>query len=249
MRRHAQQLAYANSDWYKLGDCYVHVAMPLMYLGRFDEAREYLVRNQEVAAHLSSVVKADAVAWWIELEALTNEWARIRDLEPALQSFMNDDLVRRRVRVIRAVVLCAAAQVHLGNPRHSEDLVRQAEEMAGGHDVRIAATYVQLALARGDLDAVRDLMTRLPRALPPWGGWWVLHLETTRLNAIAALGDTAAAEEESRTHLNTGVFLDAVARQTLGTVHRDTDLLHAAADEFTRMNLPALATRARAMTE
>jgi DNA-binding SARP family transcriptional activator/tetratricopeptide (TPR) repeat protein len=249
MKRHAGELAHANGDPYLQGDCFVHVAMPLMHLGRFDEARQYLTRNQKVASHLSPANKADAVAWWIELEALANEWGRVRNLEPALQSFADDDLARCRVRVSRAVVLCAIARIHLGDPEHGEALVRQADEMAGGHDDRIAATYVELALARGDLDAVRNLMGRLPKSLPPWGGWWVLHLETTRLNAIAALGDTAAAEEETRTHLDTGVFLDAVAKQALGTVHHDPELLHAAADAFTRMNLPALALRARAVIE
>jgi hypothetical protein len=245
MRRHAGQLARTKGDPYELKDCHLHVAMPLMHLGRFDEAREYLARNEEVASHLGPAMKAYAVAWWIELEALANEWSRVRDLEPALQSFTDDDLVRRRVLVIRAVVLSAVAHVHVGDLARSEALVRQAEQMAGGHDDRIAATHVQLALARGDVGAVRDLMPRLPKQLPPWGTWWMLHLETTRLEAVAALGDSAAAEEEARPHLDTGVFLDAVARRTLGIVRHDPALLHSAANAFTGMNLPVLALRAR----
>jgi DNA-binding SARP family transcriptional activator len=249
MERQALVVAHANGDPYDLGDCHRHVAMPLMHLGRFDEARAYLARHEEVAARLAPESRADAVAWWIELEAMAAEWSRVRDREPALQAYVDDDVARRRVPTIRALVLCAVARVHLGEPEHGERLVRQAEDLAGGPDDRVAATHVQLALARGDLDAVRRHLTRLPTDLPPWATWWLLHLDATRLDAIAVLGDAAAAEEEARTCLGTGGFLDAVATRALGTVRRDPDLLRAAADAFTRMNLPVLARQAMAAAQ
>jgi hypothetical protein len=111
MDTHALVEASAGGDPYQLSDCYLHVAVPLMHLGRFAEARRNLERNEAVAVQMSRGMVAYAVAWWIELEALANEWSRVRDLEPRIREFVGDHVARRRVSTIRAVLLCA------GGPR------------------------------------------------------------------------------------------------------------------------------------
>jgi hypothetical protein len=162
-----------------------------------------------------------------------------------------DDISGRDIRVMRAVLLCAVARAHLGDQTEADNLVELAGRLAGrvatDRDDRTIVPHVRLALARGDLDRVRELMARAPRRMKLWWTWWALDLEVTRLDALAALDDAAALEDEAPPHLNTCAFLDAVARRALGAVRRDAGLLDAATAAFARMDLPAQVDQTRAV--
>lgn len=234
-----------SDDPYLVGESYTQPITALMALGRFAAAREYAARYEAIAARQGRVDQLHAVTWWIEIDAMAREWSRVPEFEERIRRAVRDEVGRRRIGTVRALLLCAVARVHLGDNRAASSLVRLADELAGGHDDRLAAPYVRLALARRDMDQVAALMAVAPRDLKIWATWWLLDLEVTRLDALVALDDKEGVEAEAIPHLGTGDFIDAIARRALGAVRRDHDLLRDAAQAFARMNLPAHAALTR----
>ena len=235
---------FESQDPRQVGDAYLHPIGALMALGRFTEARDFAARNEAVAVRQGNSDRAVAVAWWAEVESMAEEWPRVGMLEERIRAFAGRDDIGPTARFVRAPLLCAAARAHLGDARQSTELERLTADLTGGaDDDRLAAPYLRLALARGDLDRVGDLMARAPKRLRPWAQWWALDLDVTRLDALAALEDAAAVESEAAALLGDNRFLDAVARRALGTVRRDPHLLGQAGQAFTDMGLPAHARR------
>jgi hypothetical protein len=194
-----------------------------------------------VAEAQGRVAQLHAVAWWVEIEALAREWTRVRGFEERIRQSTRAG-AQVRVSGVRALLLCAAARVQLGEHDEAAALERFATELARGHDDRLAGPYIRLALARRDLDAVAELMRRAPRELKPWAGWWALDLDVTRLDALAVLGDEAAVAAEAAPLLGTGDFVDAVAKRAIGVVRGDSVLRREADEAFVRMGLPGHAT-------
>jgi hypothetical protein len=216
----------------------------LLVLGRFDEARGYATRNEQVAGVQGRAARAQAVAWWVEIEGLARDWTRVRGFEKRVRDPVHPG-TQPRVSGVRAVLLCAAAGVELGDEEAAVDLERLAATLARGPDDRLAGPYLRLALARRDLDRVEWLLPRTPRELKPWATWWSLELEVTRLDALAALGDADAVAAEAAPLLGTGDFTDAVAKRALGHARGDPGLVRDAEDAFTRMSLPGHVTATR----
>ena len=106
---------------------------------------------------------------------------------------------------------------------------------------------MQVALARGDLDAVsRFLETPLPQR--GWyRGWMALATIVTRLDGLAAVGDRAAAEEEAAAHLRPNTYLAPFALRTLGVVREDPELVARALAGFEELGLAWHAERTRAL--
>ncbi len=254
-RRYADALQWApkrlalldQSDPYQIGDTYLHFVVPLMALGRFTEARQYAARNEEIAPRQSEAWRARAIAWWIELESLAAEWHRVRQYEARAREAMRDASADSpTVYNVRALLLCAAARAHLGDPDEADTLDRLATDLAGAaDDDRIVGPYIRLALARRDLSRVADLMTQAPTRLRPWAQWWSIDLAATRLEALAALGNTAALEAEAAPFIGTNTFAEAVAVRALGLVRHDPMLLLQATDMFAGMDLPAQAAQTK----
>ena len=243
-RRYANALEWAMKcvalvgleDPHFIDDAYTLPIPPLMALGRFAEAREFAARYEAVAAKQYQAAKAHALAWRIEIEALAGEWSRVRGYEDRARQPARYGA--HRVSAVRALLLCAVARARLGQVAESTRLERLADELAPITDDRIAAPHIRLALARGDLDRVAELMAHAPRRLKPWAQWWALDLDITRLDALTALGDATGVEAEATPLLGTCALLDAVAKRALAAVRRDPVLRRQAVEAFTHMDLP-----------
>src|SRR6266536_2419475 len=222
-----------------VGERYRMPLTPLIALGRFAEAREYAARYVAIAARQTRGDRLVAVAWSIELETMAQEWSRVLDVEERAHRSIRENIGRRHVGAIRALLLCAVARVHLGEHAQAAPLVQLAEHLAAGHDDRLAAPRIRLALAHHDLDQAAALMPAAPRDLKIWATGYLLDLQITRLDALTALDNQAGVEAEAPPHLGTGDFVDAVAKRALGAVHRDAALLREAAQAFAQMDLPA----------
>jgi hypothetical protein len=73
------------------------------------------------------------------------------------------------VSYVRALLLLAIARSHLGDVDEAAGLERLADDLPGGPDDRVAGPRIRLALVRGDLGRVTNLIRATPRWLRPWG--------------------------------------------------------------------------------
>jgi hypothetical protein len=135
-----------------------------------------------------------------------------------------------------SLLTCATARVHAAE---DDEEARRLEQAAFGMSAStsvVPTARVGLALARGDLAAVAEL---LPADPPPRGGRpsWDVYLGTVRLDALAALHDRERVEQEAPEQLRPGTFFEPFALRALGIVRRDPRLIEQARARFEAMEL------------
>jgi len=145
-------------------------------------------------------------------------------------------------------MVCAVANARLGDESSAKRFERAAEELGiEGYGVVLDIPRMQLALARGDLDAVgRLLETPLPQR--GWyRGWMALATIVTRLDGLAAVSDRAKVEAEAAAHLRPNTYLEPFALRALGVVREETALVERALARFEALELPWHAEQTRAL--
>jgi hypothetical protein len=155
-----------------------------------------------------------------------------------------DNLATPCVRNARSLLVCAVANARLGDESSAKRFERAAEELGiEGYGVVLDIPRMQLALARGDLDAVgRLLETPLPQR--GWyRGWMALATIVTRLDGLAAVSDRAKVEAEAAAHLRPNTYLEPFALRALGVVREETALVERALARFEAPELPGTPSR------
>jgi hypothetical protein len=105
---------------------------------------------------------------------------------------------------------------------------------------------IGLALARGDLGAVAELLPAeptVPVGRPPWG----ILIFPQRLDALTALRDRERLETEAPSLLAAGTYFEPFALRALGVVREEAELLEQAAARFEAMELRWHASQTRAL--
>ena len=209
----------------------------LLGLGRFDEARRYADLHDEAASRLSTHHQVHAVAMKLELEELAGEWEVMRGLGPRTRHVVEANVDTPCVRNARSLLACAVAEAFGGNDGPSQEFEARARELEmAGYRGTFAPLRIRLALARGDLSELDELVAAATPP-PPAKNWWALNTESARLDALAALGDRAAVEAEAPTFLVPGTYLEPFALRALGLVRGDTELLGGAIARFEALGL------------
>ena len=217
----------------------------LLGLGRFDEARGYAELHDQAASRLSTHHQVHAVAMKLEIEELTGDWARMRQLAVRTREVVESNVDTPCVRNARSLLSCAVAEAFGGNTESSRELEERAAELEmAGYRGTFAPLRIRLALARGDLDQLGELVAAATPP-PPAKNWWALTTESARLDAMAALGDRAAVEEEAPAYLVPGTYLEPFALHSLGLVRDDPGLIEGAVRGFEAMGLRWFADEAR----
>ena len=112
-----------------------------------------------------------------------------------------------------------------------------------GHAYALEAARIRLALARGDGDALAELVERgVSRR-------FIFDLQgfAARLDAIAALRDLRRAEDEAPQFLISGTYLEPFALRALGAARGDESLLAQAVERFEALTLDWHAEQTRAL--
>jgi len=199
--------------------------------GRPEETRRLLAEYDVLSEGLSPHHRMHGVAMAVELEEVTGDWEAIRALIPRTRAAVADNLATPCVRNSRSLLVAAAACAALGDDAESRSLEAEAEGLgAEGYEDILAAPRIRLALNRGDLDMVRDLMTQ-PR-IPRLRLWYHMAAVTSYLDALGALGDAARAEADAPQFLEPPSAMSPFALRALGTVRGDGSLLEEAARRF-----------------
>ena len=133
--------------------------------------------------------------------------------------------------------------------RGEESEARRLEECAQEHSMTGYGTVldtprIQLALHRGDLDAVASL---LGEPAVRRTNWFYLSSMATHLDALSALRDRERVEREANSVLQPNTYLEPFGLRALGIVREDRALIERAAATFAELGLAWHAETTRAL--
>jgi hypothetical protein len=146
-------------------------------------------------------------------------------------------------------LVCALAAACLGDDRRATELERAAAELGLLGRQVLDAPRLRLALLRGD----REGAERLLAGLLDESGWYArghgtsLATLTTRLDALAMLGQPEGVEREAPRLLQPGTYVEPFALRALGISRREPTLIEQAIDRFDRLDLAWHARQTRAL--
>ncbi len=207
-----------------------------VWLGLFSEARRLARMHDAIVAGLTPHHRIHGLAVLTELEELVGDWAAIRALEPRLEPIVLGNRETPCMRSPRILLVSALAELRLGNPGRAAELEALADDFGvEGFGHTIETPRIGLALLRGQLDVVEELVAR---PLPDRGwhrAWLLLSTEATRLDALTALGRRA--EIEAWPPPRRGTYLEPFLLRARGRVREDEALLARAAAAFERLGL------------
>jgi tetratricopeptide (TPR) repeat protein len=214
--------------------------------GQPEEIRRLLAEHDLAVERLSAHHRLHGVALWMEFHEVTADWDAVRSLIPRTRAAVADNLSTPCVRNTRSLLICAAACAALGDQEEARALEREAVSIQPeGYDVILQGPRIRLALAQGDLEAVRDLSDHANigrRHLWTYAGTVAAYLD-----AVAALRDLDRAERDAPQFLGSRSVLEAFAMRTLGVVRADRSLLEEAAALFARLGFEQQSANTRSV--
>jgi hypothetical protein len=170
----------------------------------------------------------------LEVEELAGEWARIRDLEARTKETVAENRATPCVRNGRSLLLCAVAAEVLGDSKRSREHEAHADELeAEGYGLVFTGPRTRLALVRGDVSALANLLPDLD-----WfrrQTWFALPAAGVRLDALAVIGTEDSIKSEGI--LTPKGYLEPFMLRALGVARDDEQLVAEADRKFRSLRL------------
>src|SRR5262249_8888489 len=137
----------------------------------------------------------------LEIQELAGDWDAICSSTADVEEAVAANRATPCRRNPRSLLVCAAAQIEAGDEYEAARLERAADECAmEDSGSGLTGARLRLALLRGDLDAVRRLLTPRTR----FGFFFGPAAIAARLDGLAAVGDRERIEEEAVSLLRAG---------------------------------------------
>jgi tetratricopeptide (TPR) repeat protein len=212
--------------------------------GQIEEAEQRLKRYQQIVQRFSPHHRLHATAMELELEEIRADWQRVVELLPKTREVITENLETPCIRNPRSLLVSAAAVAAVGDHQTAQTLEAEANSLGmHGYDSILRAPRLRLALARDDLDTVRQLLASpaTERRQP----WIYLPNAIAFFDALVALGDRDRLEAEAEGIGKPGTVLEPFALHALGRVRGDERLIELAADRFETFGLTRLAEQTR----
>jgi hypothetical protein len=217
---------------------------PAAALGRLREVHRLAREHDGLTKRLSPHHRMHSVAVLTEVEELAGNWKRIRALEERVEQAVEANRDTPCVRNARCLLLCALARAEAGDEEPARNLESAADELGmEGHDYALEAVRIRLALARGDLDELGQLMKTRARERFVFGP----QEHAARLDALAALRDRERVEELAPRFLQRRTYLEPFALRSLGIVREDENLIRQSLERFEALKLDWHAQQTRAL--
>jgi class 3 adenylate cyclase len=221
-----------------------------IWSGRFREARRLAQVHDEIVESLTPHHRLHGVAIKIEVEELLGRWDIVRALQARAELAVEENLETPCVRNPRVLLVAAVANELDGDAAAGRRLEERALELwMDGYGLTLDTPRLRLALARGDLDGVEQMLA-LPDTAHGWHrGWFVFANVAARFDALAALDRRNELEKETPRYLRRANYLRPFALRALGRVRRDPALLREALAEFEGFRLAHFAAETRALLD
>jgi class 3 adenylate cyclase len=213
-------------------------------IGRFKEARRLAEAADDHAARLSTHHRVHGLALRLEVEELCGRWDAVRALTERARVVVHDNLDTPCARNARSLLICAASAVVTGDEDAAAALEVAAEELRmEGYGFSLEGPSIRIALARGDLDDVGELLDVSATHNLSFG----LAARAARLDALAALRLRERVEEEAAPLLQPRTYLEPFALRALGVVREDEELVERALERFEALVLTWHAAQTQAL--
>jgi class 3 adenylate cyclase len=217
-------------------DLYLSTIPTCAATGRMREARRLAASLDELVMRLTPHHRVHGVACRLEVEELVGNWDAVLTLEARTEQAVAENRDTPCIRNARSLLVCALANESLGHGDRSRELEARADEIQSeGYGATLATPRARIALLRGDLDRLEELLTDeewLQRQT-----WFSLPAAAARLDALAVIGKASAVEEAAARVATPKSYLEPFAARAVGIVHEDQDLLQRADDQFRALQL------------
>jgi class 3 adenylate cyclase len=203
-------------------------------VGRFREARRLAGQHLALARRLSAHHRVHAVSLELELDESLGDWeGLVRGTDRVVRA-VQDNLDTPCVRNARGLLVSALAHLCIGDVQTARELEARAEGLAGrGHEFALDPVRLRMALVRGDGAAARELLRTPIRRTFVWGA----SVFAVRLDALTALGDREAIEQEAPALARPRTYAEPFALRALGAARREDALLERAQKRFRALGL------------
>ena len=213
-------------------------------VGLMQEARNLCDAHWPIANRLSAHHRVHAVSLRLELADTLGDWSGVVEDTDLVTALVRDNLATPCVRNTRDLLVCALAHRYFGDETRSRALQREAENLGGeGHERDLAHPRLRLALARGELDVVREFVRLQPQRTFVWGG----AIFGGILDALVALRDWERIERDAPPLLQPGTVPEPFALRALGIARADDVLLAKADERFAALGLAWYRAQTEAM--
>jgi DNA-binding SARP family transcriptional activator len=206
----------------------------LLRVGAFAEARDVAARHAALCRRLAPHQRIHAVALDLLVDVLAGRWPEAfaqAERTTAACAENRDTPCQFNWRSCAYVALAAEASGDRTAARRMERAA--AEEPQVGGSPATEGALIRLALLRGNLRRVEDMVAERPQ-INRFGD---LGYAAARMDALLALGDVRRVEEEAPPLIDIGGYDGAFALRALGEIRRDDRLRAAAGQAFARMGL------------
>jgi class 3 adenylate cyclase len=201
-------------------------------LGRIAEARRLARLNDEINSLLTPHHRVHGIAARLRVEELCGHWDVIRELQRDAESRVAANSETPCSDNVFCLLVCALARTELGDETEATRLELAADQLGfEGYVGDHAGPRIRLALSRGELGDLEDLLLALQEVGPP-----SLTSRAARIDALVALGRAPEVEEEAETLL-LSPYLEPFALRALAVATDDLTLLERAVDRFTAQEL------------
>jgi class 3 adenylate cyclase len=214
-------------------------------VGRFKEARRLARTADELSARLSSHHKVHGVSLRLEVEEVAGGWDEIAALTDLVEIAVAANLDTPCARNPRSLLVAAVAAEEAGDSERAARLERAADDLGmEGYDYLLGPPRLRLAMLRGDLDHLGDLVQT---ATPSHNLSFGLAANAAYFDALSAIRDRERVEEHAPKFLQPGAYLEPFALRALGVVREDEELIRQALERFEAMGLAWHAGKTRAL--
>ena len=214
---------------------FVHWFAIVAYLGsgRIDDARRHALLHDEILSRLTPHQVVHGLGLRLLVEEHAGRWDQIRSFSSRVEPAVDANVTTPCVLNPRMLLVCALAAARAGDDAETRRLEGAAEAVdMEGYGLTIDAPRLWLALLRGDLETVEELL-ELPLGL----GYTAISARAARLDGLAALRESARLEEEAPPLLRPSTYLEPFALRALGIVREDPKLVEQALARFAAMGL------------
>ena len=205
---------------------YVFGMSPCLATLRFDEAERIARAHDEVTATLTPHHRMHAATLWLDADFYRGRWDRVWGLRERTEAAVEANSATPCAANFKSLMACGVAAARLGDHEHARRLRRSAEAL-GMEGYRFEVDRVDLAMALGELDRVKEIVAS-------WrpGGFLEFDGVAVWLDALMALGRRGEIEREAPPFLKPGSYLEPFVLRALGYARRDEDLVHQAVRLF-----------------
>jgi class 3 adenylate cyclase len=199
---------------------------------RFSEATDVAVAHDQVTATLTPHHRMHAAMLHADVQQTMGRWMAVRDLTERIEAAVEANVATPCSANVGALLICALANVQLGDDAEARRLERAADEL-GMEGYTWDPRYVEIATARRDLEALEALLARWQPE-----GLWDYDGVIAWSNALVALDRRAEIEEKTPMFMSLGPYVEPFLLRALGAARQDDALIDRAAGLFEGMGLP-----------